>query len=79
MEPFVKDYRIYDVPVDTSAPLTFYTTHIDLLPKLELAALPFVLVIGIINVVIRRKKEKEEALFKKYGNLFDTLSDAYEV
>ncbi len=79
MEPFIKDYHVYDVPVDTDAPLTFYTRHIDLLPKLELLALPFVLLAGIINVFVRRKKEKEEALFRKYGNLFDTLSDAYEV
>ena len=34
LEPFIKTWHIYDVPIDTEEPLTFYTRHVDVLPKI---------------------------------------------
>ena len=33
LEPFIKTWHIYEVPIDTEEPLTFYTRHVDVLPK----------------------------------------------
>lgn len=78
LEPFVEAWHVYSVPIGQKDGLTFYTRHPDLLGKLLLAATPALFVFGAARAVGRRRRERIEALYARYGHLFERLDDRYE-
>ncbi len=79
LTPFIEAYNVYDVEVGKEQGLTFYTKHPDLFGKLLLVFAVLSFPLGIYVCIVRKRKEKIEALYLKYGALFDDISDFYEV
>ncbi len=79
LTPFIETYNVYDITLGKEEGLTFYTKHPDLFAKLILLCSLFSFPLGCVVKYRRDKAEKVEALYLKYGSLFDKLSDFYEV
>ncbi|MDY5931560.1 MAG: apolipoprotein N-acyltransferase [Candidatus Ornithospirochaeta sp.] len=78
MEPFTEGWRIYTVPLGKKEGHTFYTEHPDVLAKLSAIMTPVLLIAGCIHSVHRRRKEREESIYRHYMSLFDAIDDRYE-
>ncbi len=59
LEPFTQCYGIYEVPVDKSAGLTFYTLHTDLFGRLFVVISVFSVLYSLSVTIYKRKEEKE--------------------
>ncbi len=78
LEPFTEAWHVYSVPLGQRAGLTFYTRYPDLLAKLLLGSVPVLFVLGIVLSVRRRRLARLDALYARYGNLFEALDDFYD-
>jgi apolipoprotein N-acyltransferase len=77
-EPFIETWHVYSVPIGQKDGLTFYTRYPDILAKSLLASVPFLFVDGIFLAIRRRKHARQEALYARYGRLFERPDDRYE-
>ncbi|MGI6433363.1 MAG: apolipoprotein N-acyltransferase [Sphaerochaetaceae bacterium] len=56
MPPFVKGWKIYDVPIYTSNKHTFYTVHEDILAHIAIWASGMLLAFGALGCVVKLRK-----------------------
>lgn len=76
LPPFEECYGLYEIELYKEKGFSFYTKVPDLFGKLSVLLSVFLLAYGLF---IWPFNIRREALFKKYGNLFSSLDDYYEV